>query len=51
MVSKDASELVEAISKKSLAELRIKSWQEYVLEPMPAEAPAAPQGKQLRPAA
>jgi hypothetical protein len=41
---------VGAVSKKSLAELRIKSWQEYVLERM-AKAPAAPLEAELRPAA
>ena len=42
---------VEAISKKSLAELKIKSWQEYVLERTAAKAPAAPVEVELRPAA
>jgi carbamoyl-phosphate synthase large subunit len=46
-----AQRFVEAISKKSLAELRIKSWQEYVFDRMPAKAPAAPVGVELRPAA
>jgi carbamoyl-phosphate synthase large subunit len=46
-----AQRFVEAISKKSLAELRIKSWQEYVLERMAAKAPAAPLEAELRPAA
>ena len=46
-----AQRFVEAISKKSLAELRIKSWQEYVLEGTPAKAPATPVETELRPAA
>jgi len=45
-----AQRFVEAISKKSLDELRIKSWQEYVLERTPAKAPA-PVEVELRPAA
>jgi carbamoyl-phosphate synthase large subunit len=45
-----AQRFVEAISKKSLAELRIKSWQEYVVERVPAKSPLAPE-KELRPAA
>jgi carbamoyl-phosphate synthase large subunit len=50
-----AQRFVEAISKKSLAELRIKSWQEYVLERAPRGEnfgpDAAAADKELRPAA
>ncbi len=41
---------VEAIAKKGLAELRIKSWQEYVLDRTPVEAETAAD-EELRPAA
>jgi hypothetical protein len=44
-----AQRLVEALSKKSIAELQIKSWQEYGAE---EKTPAKPEGqKELRPAA
>jgi carbamoyl-phosphate synthase large subunit len=50
-----AQRFVEALSKKSLAELRIKSWQEYVLERTPARVEPALEPtageKELRPAA
>jgi carbamoyl-phosphate synthase large subunit len=45
-----AERFVEAISKKSLAELRIKSWQEYVLDWAPVTVETGTQ-KELRPAA
>jgi carbamoyl-phosphate synthase large subunit len=45
-----AERFVEAISKKSLAELRIKSWQEYLLEWTPVAVDTATQ-EELRPAA
>jgi len=46
-----AQRFVEAISKKSLAELRIKSWQEYFLQWTPATVEAPGQEQELRPAA
>jgi carbamoyl-phosphate synthase large subunit len=46
-----AQRFVEAISKKSLAELRIKSWQEYFLQWTPATVEAQGQEQELRPAA
>jgi carbamoyl-phosphate synthase large subunit len=44
-----AQRFVEAISKKSLSELRIKSWQEYVLDATPPRQDAG--AVELRPAA
>jgi carbamoyl-phosphate synthase large subunit len=44
-----AQRFVEAISKKSLAELRIKSWQEYLLDATPPRQDAG--AVELRPAA
>jgi carbamoyl-phosphate synthase large subunit len=46
-----AQRFVDAISKKSLAELRIKSWQEYVLDSTPPRQGAGAAERSLRPAA
>jgi carbamoyl-phosphate synthase large subunit len=46
-----AQRFVEAISKKSLAELQIKSWQEYILEWKPVKVRTAGKETELRPAA
>jgi carbamoyl-phosphate synthase large subunit len=46
-----AQRFVEAISKKKLSELQIKSWQEYTLHGSPLKLVIAPMEEKLRPAA
>ena len=46
-----AQRFVEAISKKTVAELQIKSWQEYMLDWTPVEVLTGGEEKELRPAA
>ena len=46
-----ANRFVEAISKKTLAELQIKSWQEYAPDWAPPKAFTASEEEELRPAA
>ena len=46
-----AQRFVEAISKKKLSELQIKSWQEYALDWAPVKVVTTPEEEELRPAA
>jgi carbamoyl-phosphate synthase large subunit len=46
-----AQRFVEAISKKNVSDLRIKSWQEYVLDSTPPKANSGAIERKLRPAA